>query len=169
MKLLTKLFPQNHRLLFPDFKQLLIHPIVLNISSFQRERKILPAKLAVIIHRTLLHHRVFPADNMEQKDEAQLCALLQIRNDAYEEAVYFGAPSYMDVEEIILLYSPAHKEELETKMQQHIERQITAFKGYGEQQTRMLEDAQVSVIGDYAVCVVSGSSATMQAVKDALR
>ena len=38
------------------------------------------------------------ADNMEQKDEAQLCALLQIRNDAYEEAVYFGAPSYMDVE-----------------------------------------------------------------------
>ena len=33
----------------------------------------------------------------------------------------------------------------------------------------MLEDAQVSVIGDYAVCVVSGSSATMQAVKDALR
>ena len=109
------------------------------------------------------------ADNMEQKDEAQRCALLQIRNDAYEEAVYFGAPSYMDVEEIILLYSPAHKEELETKMQQHIERQITAFKGYGEQQTRMLEDAQVSVIGDYAVCVVSGSSATMQAVKDALR
>ena len=45
------------------------------------------------------------ADNMEQKDEAQLCALLQIRNDAYEEAVYFGAPSYMDVEEIILLWN----------------------------------------------------------------
>ena len=71
-------------------------------------------------------------EGMEQKDEGQLCTLLQIRSDAYEEAVYFGAPSYMDVEEIIILYSPSHKGELLEKMQEHIERQITAFKGYGD-------------------------------------
>lgn len=108
-------------------------------------------------------------EGMKQKDEGQLCTLLQIRSDAYEEAVYFGAPSYMDVEEIIILYSPSHKGELLEKMQEHIERQITAFKGYGEQQTRMLEKAEVSVIGNYAVCVVSGSSELMQTVRAALR
>lgn len=108
-------------------------------------------------------------EGMEQKDEGQLCTLLQIRSDAYEEAVYFGAPSYMDVEEIIILYSPSHKGELLEKMQEHIERKITAFKGYGEQQTRMLEKAEVSVIGNYAVCVVSGSSELMQTVRAALR
>ena len=61
-------------------------------------------------------------EGMEQKDEGQLCTLLQIRSDAYEEAVYFGAPSYMDVEEIIILYSPSHKGELLEKMQEHIKK-----------------------------------------------
>ena len=85
------------------------------------------------------------------------------------EALYLGPSSYINVEECIIIYAPQREEQIMNKLKDHIERQKTAFNGYGATQSELLKQAKVEKIGSYAVCVVSSDPQLIQKVRNELR
>ena len=124
------------------------------------------------VNRETLYERLRPyavREDMVLKDESDLISAIRVKAGDYQEALYFGPSSYINVEECIVIYAPQREEQILNKLKDHIERQKTAFNGYGATQSELLKQAKVEKIGSYAVCVVSSDPQLIQKVRKELR
>lgn len=100
-----------------------------------------------------------------QKNERDFLAMYHIKADEYEDLIYYGPSSYLDVNEITLIYAPGQPHVYD-QVVTHIESQKKSFEGYGIEQTRLLSKAKVVQLKDYVICIVSEDEAVSQAVLD---
>ena len=124
------------------------------------------------VSREALYERLQPyavREDMVLKDESDLISAIRVKAGDYQEALYLGPSSYINVEECIIIYAPQREEQIMNKLKDPIERQKTAFNGYGATQSELLKQAKVEKIGSYAVCVVSSDPQLIQKVRNELR
>lgn len=103
---------------------------------------------------------------LQAEDELTLRARYGLENTDYDEMVYYGPVTNMDVEELLVLKLSdsgklsAVKEAFESR----IAYQKSCFDGYGTDQTGILNRAQFILRGQYACLIVSDHGETAGAL-----
>lgn len=121
----------------------------------------------MIAFRDPVNAAVTPEDIVSEISDFAFCALTKgdqntvKRNlQIYEpmgEYVYFSSDSLMNVDELLILKTD--NEDLLDTLEQAVERRLSAqkqnFKGYGQTQTELLENAVVEIKGNFFFYAVS--------------
>ena len=101
---------------------------------------------------------------LQKKSADDLRLHLHISNEEYDDFLYYGTSSFMDVNEVIIVYSPSHVTDILSKMNTHLEQQNKAFDGYGESQMELLKKAKIFNLDDYAIYIVSDTQELYESI-----
>lgn len=99
-------------------------------------------------------------NSLVKQDLTTFTSQYHIKENEYQEVLYYGPSSYIEAEEITVIYAP-NNPQIYSKVLTHIENQKKSFAGYGVEQTKLLEDATIKQIGDYVVCIVAKDDSTI--------
>ena len=71
------------------------------------------------VSREALYERLQPyavREDMVLKDESDLISAIRVKAGDYQEALYLGPSSYINVEECIIIYAPQREEQIMNKL-----------------------------------------------------
>lgn len=106
-------------------------------------------------------------DIMQQQDDSMIYRNFHLGHDLYVSYISYGPISFMDVDEItIFKVKPDTANQVLDAVLSHIENQKQSFKGYGVEQTKLLEDSYVELKGSYVICVIKQDSKQIEQAID---
>lgn len=113
----------------------------------------------------VVSHQAKKMNGVQKKSEHDFLSMYHIKSDKYQDLLYYASSSYLDVQEIMIIYAP-NEQETYQKVLTHIDNQKKSFEGYGVEQTKLLSDATVVQFKDYVVCIVSADEKIKQVILD---
>lgn len=103
---------------------------------------------------------------MQQQEVKNIRKIYKIAEQEYDNYFSYGPISYMDVDEITI-FEQADKikrQQLIDKLEIYVDTKIQTFKGYGIEQTKMLEEAMIVEKGNFIICIISNDKKSKEKI-----
>lgn len=101
--------------------------------------------------------QVVDIETMPLQDQTYIRRYYQLQVEDYEDAIVYASEGAMDVEEITIIQGTdkAQCDRIEQQLLNRIEHQKQSFTGYGVEQMKILENAQVKRYAQTIILIIA--------------